>query len=296
MLSFVLRRCALAMPSLLGLLVVTFLLIHAVPNDPAAALAGDAATPAQMAKLRAEYGLDRPIVEQFVAYTGKGRPLRLRRERVLPPPRRPRHNGAAAGDADPHLHRPRPVRPARRAPGRDRRAAPQRMAGHRAADRLGGGRGNGGVLVRDHDAVAVRHAVGVAAAARGTGRHPRAAGADHRVPAVRLFAERPVRRVRRRAAASGPARRHAVAWRLGEHCPLHPRGRAGHVAERLRVLRAGDGLSPLAADLALRAAQLRHRHGHADRAAVRRPDRRRRGGRVDLRLAGESAATPCRRS
>ena len=35
MARFVLRRCALVLPSLLGLLVITFLLIHAVPSDPA---------------------------------------------------------------------------------------------------------------------------------------------------------------------------------------------------------------------------------------------------------------------
>ncbi|MBS0518821.1 MAG: ABC transporter permease [Proteobacteria bacterium] len=71
MLRFVLRRCALVLPSLLGLLVVTFLLIHAVPSDPAVAMAGDAATPEQIAQLRLQYGLDRPIWEQFAVYVGK---------------------------------------------------------------------------------------------------------------------------------------------------------------------------------------------------------------------------------
>lgn len=71
MLRFVLRRCALVVPSLLGLLVITFLLIHAVPSDPAAAMAGDAATPEQIARLRQQYGLDRPIWEQFVVYLDK---------------------------------------------------------------------------------------------------------------------------------------------------------------------------------------------------------------------------------
>ncbi|SKA10252.1 peptide/nickel transport system permease protein [Enhydrobacter aerosaccus] len=71
MLRFVLRRCALVLPSLLGLLVVTFLLIHAVPSDPAVAMAGDAATPEQIAHLRQQYGLDRPMWEQFGLYLGK---------------------------------------------------------------------------------------------------------------------------------------------------------------------------------------------------------------------------------
>lgn len=71
MTRFILRRCALALPSLFGLLVVTFILTHAVPNDPSAALAGDAASPEQIARLRHQAGLDRPIWQQFVAYTGK---------------------------------------------------------------------------------------------------------------------------------------------------------------------------------------------------------------------------------
>src|SRR5436189_6214094 len=71
MLRFVLRRSALVLPSLLGLLVVTFLLIHAVPSDPAVAMAGEAATPEQIERLRKQYGLDRPIWEQFAVYVEK---------------------------------------------------------------------------------------------------------------------------------------------------------------------------------------------------------------------------------
>ena len=71
MLRFVLRRCALVVPSLLGLLVITFLLIHAVPSDPAVAMAGDAATPEQIARLRQQYGLDLPMWQQFLVYLQK---------------------------------------------------------------------------------------------------------------------------------------------------------------------------------------------------------------------------------
>jgi peptide/nickel transport system permease protein len=70
-LRFILRRCALVLPSLAGLLVVTFLLIHAVPSDPAVAMAGDAATPEQIAHLRQQYGLDQPIWRQFLVYLAK---------------------------------------------------------------------------------------------------------------------------------------------------------------------------------------------------------------------------------
>src|SRR3954471_6479445 len=71
MLRFIVRRCLLAVPSLLGLLVVTFVLIRAVPTDPASAIAGDAATPEQIERLRHQYGLDRPVWQQFFVYVGK---------------------------------------------------------------------------------------------------------------------------------------------------------------------------------------------------------------------------------
>jgi peptide/nickel transport system permease protein len=70
-LRFVLRRLLYAIPSLFGLLIVTFLLIGVVPADPAAALAGDNATPQQIAAIRHQYGFDRPIAEQLVLYLGQ---------------------------------------------------------------------------------------------------------------------------------------------------------------------------------------------------------------------------------
>src|SRR5580700_8131521 len=66
-----LRRGLTAIPSLLGLLIVTFLLIRVVPADPAAALAGDNATPQQIEAIRHQYGFDRPILEQLVLYLGQ---------------------------------------------------------------------------------------------------------------------------------------------------------------------------------------------------------------------------------
>lgn len=68
MLRFVLRRVLTAIPSLLGLLVITFLLIRIVPADPAAALAGDSAMPEQVEAIRHQYGFDRPLAEQLVRY------------------------------------------------------------------------------------------------------------------------------------------------------------------------------------------------------------------------------------
>ncbi len=71
MVKFLLRRALYAIPSLFGLLIVTFVLIRVVPADPAAALAGDNATPQQVEAIRHQYGFDRPIPEQLLLYLGK---------------------------------------------------------------------------------------------------------------------------------------------------------------------------------------------------------------------------------
>jgi peptide/nickel transport system permease protein len=70
-LRFVLRRILSAIPSLFGLLIFTFLLVRIVPADPAAALAGDNATPQQIADIRHQYGFDRPIGVQLLLYVGQ---------------------------------------------------------------------------------------------------------------------------------------------------------------------------------------------------------------------------------
>ena len=68
MLRFLLRRVLLVVPVLFGLLVLTFVLVRVVPNDPSAALAGQNATPEQIAEIRVKYGFDRPLVFQFFVY------------------------------------------------------------------------------------------------------------------------------------------------------------------------------------------------------------------------------------
>ena len=68
MLAFIVRRLLLVIPSLAGLLVLTFFLIRVVPADPAAALAGENATPAQIAEIRRQYGFDQPLYKQFGVY------------------------------------------------------------------------------------------------------------------------------------------------------------------------------------------------------------------------------------
>ncbi len=68
MLRFLIRRVLLVLPVLFGLLVLTFILVRIVPNDPSAALAGQNATPQQIAEIRAKYGFDEPLIIQFFVY------------------------------------------------------------------------------------------------------------------------------------------------------------------------------------------------------------------------------------
>jgi peptide/nickel transport system permease protein len=68
--SFVLRRALLAIPALFGLLLITFVMIHVSPADPATTLAGDNASPAQIARIRHQYGFDQPLTVQFLRYLG----------------------------------------------------------------------------------------------------------------------------------------------------------------------------------------------------------------------------------
>lgn len=71
MIGFLLRRLLLAIPALFGLLVLMFLLVRIVPSDPAAVLAGDNASAAQIEQLRQSLGLDRPLYEQFWIYVNQ---------------------------------------------------------------------------------------------------------------------------------------------------------------------------------------------------------------------------------
>ncbi len=65
-----LRRLLLALPTLLGVIVVVFVLLRLVPGDPVSMMIPGEATPAEIAHLRASYGLDKPIGEQFLIYLG----------------------------------------------------------------------------------------------------------------------------------------------------------------------------------------------------------------------------------
>jgi dipeptide transport system permease protein len=68
MLSMTLKRLMLALPSLVGVVIVTFLLTRALPGDPAAYFAGPAATKEAIEQIRSKLGLDKPLPIQFARY------------------------------------------------------------------------------------------------------------------------------------------------------------------------------------------------------------------------------------
>src|SRR5258706_9264430 len=59
------RRLIGAIPVLFGISFIVFLLMHLAPGDPVYLLLGENATPADAARLRHEWGLDRPLMVQY---------------------------------------------------------------------------------------------------------------------------------------------------------------------------------------------------------------------------------------
>lgn len=83
-LRLVLFRLLQLLPVLLGISIIAFLLLKLSPGDPIRMLLGDRATEEAIATLRERYGLDRPLLEQYLVYVGNllegdlGRSIRYR--------------------------------------------------------------------------------------------------------------------------------------------------------------------------------------------------------------------------
>jgi peptide/nickel transport system permease protein len=71
MLGYLLRRVFAAIPVMGVVALVVFLLLRLTPGDPAAVLAGDNATPAQLEHIRASLGLNEPLYVQFITWINK---------------------------------------------------------------------------------------------------------------------------------------------------------------------------------------------------------------------------------
>lgn len=70
MLTFTVRKIAVLVGTMLGLAALTFLITNVAPGDPARLVAGPDATNDMVETIRQEYGLDRPLYEQFAIYMG----------------------------------------------------------------------------------------------------------------------------------------------------------------------------------------------------------------------------------
>jgi peptide/nickel transport system permease protein len=63
--SFVFQRLALLVPTAVGVTIITFFMVHLIPGDPAVTVLGEHATPQAVALLHHEWGLDKPLAEQY---------------------------------------------------------------------------------------------------------------------------------------------------------------------------------------------------------------------------------------
>src|SRR5437867_1267302 len=69
--AFLTRRLLLLVPTLLGVTMATFLMLHLTPGDPVTIMLGEFASASDVARLRAELGLDRPILVQYLKFLGR---------------------------------------------------------------------------------------------------------------------------------------------------------------------------------------------------------------------------------
>lgn len=68
MTRYVIRRLLQAVPTLVGLTILSFLIVHAVPGGPAQAILGPRATPIRIAEVNRQFGLNRPLPIQYALW------------------------------------------------------------------------------------------------------------------------------------------------------------------------------------------------------------------------------------
>ncbi|AHC18781.1 MULTISPECIES: ABC transporter permease [Paenibacillus] len=69
--SYIVKRLAILIPVLLGMTLIVFSIIHAIPGDPAETILGDKATEQSKQALREQLGLDKPWLQQYGTYLGE---------------------------------------------------------------------------------------------------------------------------------------------------------------------------------------------------------------------------------
>jgi len=70
MTGYILKRLLSAIPVLIGITVIVFLIMALIPGDPATAILGSYATPENVEKLNRDLGLDKPLVQQYFIWLG----------------------------------------------------------------------------------------------------------------------------------------------------------------------------------------------------------------------------------
>ena len=67
---YILFRAAASVPVLIGITIIVFIILSLIPGDPATAILGSYATPENVARLKAQLGLDRPLVQRYFIWLG----------------------------------------------------------------------------------------------------------------------------------------------------------------------------------------------------------------------------------
>lgn len=67
---YILNRLILAVPTILGVATISFLLMRLIPGDPARVIAGVDATVEDIARIRTQLGLDQPVLTQYLRFVG----------------------------------------------------------------------------------------------------------------------------------------------------------------------------------------------------------------------------------
>ncbi len=86
MLKFIVRRLLLLIPILLGISILLFIWVRALPGGPATALLGEKSNPERVAQVNRLYGFDKPLFEQYFSYMSRvirldfGQSIQLRRD------------------------------------------------------------------------------------------------------------------------------------------------------------------------------------------------------------------------
>src|SRR5437773_11348142 len=69
--TYILKRLLQIIPTILGITFVVFIMMRSIPGDPVVSLLGDAYTEENAIKARQDYGLDKPVLLQYVIWLGK---------------------------------------------------------------------------------------------------------------------------------------------------------------------------------------------------------------------------------